>query len=706
VNSTPERSFEEPVRRAEGSRAALSLALLALTVVGAVAVTIVGWADQGPAPLVVIVYAFVGALIVRRADNAIGWLFQAMALLVLTSTIGEAYVFKSSLATGPFPGVGYFGLVQSLVLAPFIALIEATFLLFPTGRSLSPAWRPVLWAAAALAAAAVIGQILIPGPMDVNYAPKLANPLGVESLSSLGHLLTRVSSLGLVACAAAAVAALVVRFRRSSAVERHQIRWLMFVAVLAFALFLIAALGSSPGGIVTVGVGNTAWAGFILALALGIPAAMAIAILRYRLYDIDVVIRRTVVFALLALFITAVYAIVVAGIGAVVGRQSSLLAFAAAVVVAIAFQPARDRARRLADRVVYGHRATPYEVLTELSTQLSLATSTDEALPRIARIVGEGTGAKRARVWLRAGGSLVPSASWPADGTAPPSTVAISGGELPALPATESFPVSHAGALLGAIALEEDPADPLTPTKAGVVRDVAGQAGLVLRNVALVEDLRASRLRIVSAQAEERRRIQRSLQEGAERDLMEIERALDEAEGIARREAPSVAGSVHDLRTGTGAALENLRGLAGGVYPPLLEARGIVSALRAQTASSPVHVEVTGDRGRRFPIDVEAAVYFSALEAAQNALKYADASTIRVRVDASANSLAFEVEDDGNGFDTARTGYGTGLQGMEDRLAALGGRLEVRSEPSRGTVVGGIVPSADRSPTAMDRMAP
>jgi signal transduction histidine kinase len=183
---------------------------------------------------------------------------------------------------------------------------------------------------------------------------------------------------------------------------------------------------------------------------------------------------------------------------------------------------------------------------------------------------------------------------------------------------------------------------------------------------------------------------------------VEIERALHEAEGVAEDEAPAVAASVQDLRTETDSALENLRGLARGVYPPRLESLGIVSALRAQAASSPVPVDVTGHQERRFPIDLEAAAYFCALEAVQNALKYANASTIRVRVDTSPDGLLFEVVDDGDGFDPAVTGYGTGLQGMADRLEALGGSLEVRSAAGAGTTVGGTIVASEGRPDALE----
>jgi signal transduction histidine kinase len=195
----------------------------------------------------------------------------------------------------------------------------------------------------------------------------------------------------------------------------------------------------------------------------------------------------------------------------------------------------------------------------------------------------------------------------------------------------------------------------------------------------------------VEAQDAERRKIERNLHDGAQQQLIALtiqvglleESASDPA--AVRQLAPAV-------KDGVRAALEDLRDLARGIYPPLLADQGLVPALQAQARKASLPVEIDADGIGRYPQDTEAAVYFCTLEALQNITKYADASRATVGLACSDSSLRFTVTDDGTGFDTASTRNGTGLQGMADRLAALGGALQVRSQPGRGTTVTGQLP--------------
>jgi signal transduction histidine kinase len=213
----------------------------------------------------------------------------------------------------------------------------------------------------------------------------------------------------------------------------------------------------------------------------------------------------------------------------------------------------------------------------------------------------------------------------------------------------------------------------------------------VLRNVRLIEELRASRQRLLAAQDEERRKLERNLHDGAQQQLVALQVQLRLAEQLVGRDAERQRELLGRLKEATGQALEDLRDLARGIYPPLLADRGLPAALEAQARRAPVPVEVEPDGVGRHERDVESAVYFCVLEALNNVAKYAGATRAVVRLSEAEGGMRFEVEDDGRGFDPRRTGYGTGLQGMADRLEAIGGTLDVRSAPGEGTTVTGHV---------------
>jgi signal transduction histidine kinase len=255
-----------------------------------------------------------------------------------------------------------------------------------------------------------------------------------------------------------------------------------------------------------------------------------------------------------------------------------------------------------------------------------------------------------------------------------------------------SFAVRHQGQHLGAIEVETAPAEALDPTREKLVADVAAQAGLVLRNAALIEDLRASRQRLVTAQDQERRRIERNIHDGAQQQLVALAVKLKLADSLVGKDEERAHAMLADLQTDTGQALEDLRDLARGIYPPLLADKGLGAALESQARKSAVPVAVETDGIGRYPQEAEAAVYFSCLEALQNVAKYADASHATVRLAQANGILSFEVVDDGRGFDPAAASRGSGLQGIADRLAALGGKMEIRSASGDGTIVAGSLP--------------
>jgi signal transduction histidine kinase len=470
-------------------------------------------------------------------------------------------------------------------------------------------------------------------------------------------------------------------------------RWLAYVVGVAAAwIVIMLPLALAFGE-------NSPFAGLFWLVAtplvaLGIPISVGIAIVRYRLFDIDVVISKTIVYGALAAFITVVYVGVVVGVGQAAGSLSTpALSAVAAAIVAIAFQPLRRRVQRVANRFIYGKRATPYEALSGFSEHLAGMYGAQDLLVRMAQVLAEGTGATEARVWVAVGNELRPSARWPEDGPAA-GPVLLSDGALPEIPGTSrAVEVLQGGELLGALAVSKPPSDPLTPTEDRLLTDLAGQAGLVLRNVRLIEELRASRQRIVAAQDERARALERNIHDGAQQQLVALAVKLRLARSFAEKDPPKAGELLDALQTEAVEALENLRDLARGIYPPLLADQGLAAALGAQARKSAVPVSVEADGVGRYPQEVEAAVYFCALEALQNIAKYANASSATLRLSASNGDLRFEVVDDGAGFDPATTSHGSGLLGMADRLDAVGGRLSVRSVPGAGTTVVGSVPA-------------
>jgi len=254
--------------------------------------------------------------------------------------------------------------------------------------------------------------------------------------------------------------------------------------------------------------------------------------------------------------------------------------------------------------------------------------------------------------------------------------------------------VRHQGDLLGAIGIRKPTSDPMTSADEKLVADLASQAGLVLRNARLVEELRASRQRLVAAQDEERRRIERNIHDGAQRQLVALAVKIRLADTMVGKDEDRAHAMLTELQADATTALEDLRDLAHGIYPPLLADKGLVAALQAQARRATMPVTIAGNGVERASPEAEAAVYFCVLEAMQNVAKYAGATKVEVRLDDGDGSLSFAVQDDGVGFDIS-SAAGSGLTNMRDRLDALGGSFEVRSLPGSGTTVSGAIPSGD-----------
>jgi signal transduction histidine kinase len=637
------------------------------------------------------IYAAIGCLIVRRQPrNAIGWLLLFVPLIGSLTLANGVYTDTALVRA---PGSLPFGTIGAwldrwllvLALAAFIPI----FLLFPDGRlpSRSRIWRIVGWITFAAPVVTTLAFALTPGRLTgaLTHIEHLhvMNPVGVGSRDTM-NAITQIGGMTMLATGIAGFVGLIVRYRRATPEVRQQIRWLALVGAAFLAVLVVGISLSVVAPALMDGAVGTLF--FVLAftiLVIGIPAACGIAILKYRLYDLDVVIRKTVVFTVLAVFIAGVYALIVVGVGALIGsRSNTTLAFAAAAVLAIAFQPVREWARRFADRLVYGRRATPYEVLSEFSGRMGETYATEDVLPRMAQILAEGTGASGARVLLGTGSRMHEGARWPADARPDDGEHVVA--------------VVDRGEELGALAVTMPANDPMNPAKDKLVRDLASQAGLVLRNARLIEELRASRRRIVSAQDERARKLERDIHDGAQQQLVALGVKMRLLEPMLDRDLAKARELLDQLRDDTTDALDTLRDLARGIYPPILADQGLPAALEAQGRKAVVPVVLEPDGVGRYPQDVESAVYFCVLEALQNVGKYANASAVNVRLLEDDGNLVFEVRDDGVGFDPDSARDGTGLRGMADRLEAVGGQLHVSSALGEGSTIGGRVPVGGR----------
>jgi signal transduction histidine kinase len=646
-------------------------------------------AEQIPYVIAFTLFGIVGALLLSRLPgNRVGGLLLFGAAVTAGSfAAGElmTYLVREGITDGP--AVVVMALVSSLGwLVGIFPVILFLPLLFPDGRLPSRRWLPFAWLCAAVLA--FLGVMLLFG-QDTLFGSSddavIANPFFMPGLAGL-EIPDAVFGLSLIGLLVGSVVSLVLRFRRSSGVERQQIKWVALAVAFLASSFVLSTVASA------IGLNGDLIDSLVSGIAfITLPVAVAVAVLQYHLYELDVVVKKALVAGALVLLVIAAYAAVVGLLGVIAsGNESSGSVFVVALLLGLAFRPVTRFARRIADRVVYGRRATPYEVLTEFSERVGESYATEDVLGRMAQILGQATGAGSARVWLRLGAELRPAASWPTD--AEPAAVAPVANEvLPTIEGETVVEVRDRGELLGALSVAMPPSDPMNPSKERLVRDLASQAGLVLRNVRLVEELRASQRRLVTAQDQERRRLERNIHDGAQQQLVALSVRTRLARDLTARDPARAAEVLTQIDAEIQRALDDLRDLARGIYPPLLIDEGLGAALDAQARRSPVPTTIRADGLGRYAPEVEAAVYFSCLEALQNVAKYAEASSATVILVQSNGHLTFEVVDDGRGFDPTAERSGTGLQGIADRLGALHGEVTIRSEPGAGTRVRGRI---------------
>lgn len=554
--------------------------------------------------------------------------------------------------------------------------------LLPDGRWPSPRWRRVEPVAAVAATSFALSWAIYlwpGGDATIAYAELPRGAPLVDALFWAG-------GLGIAGCAVVAIAAVVVRLRRADDEHSRQLRSVGVMVLLALVLM------------VALYPWQAVWALAVAVLLSALAATIALAMTRHRLFDVEVLVSRAVTAALLAAFVAVAYVGIVVGIGYLLGDRDNLgLALVATAVVAVAFEPLRRRVTRWTRRLVLGTRSTPAEVLGQLSDGLAGAASTDDVLVRVAELLVAGTGAERAEVHTAGRLAAVAGDRTEARAATTATTATTS--------TTRSMSVTADGTVLGEVVLRASRSDLLLPADEALLGRVAALLGPVLRNAALaselqrtVDELQASRQRLVLAEESVRRSVERDIHDGAQQRLLSLRLKLGLATTLADQgEVDRVTRVVAEAASDTEAAIRGLRNLARGLHPPVLDQEGLVAALRSHLRQVPIDTRVTApDDLPRLDAGVEAALYLCCLEAVQNVTKHAEATTVTIRLTHDGTTLALEVADDGRGFDEAEPGVG--LHSIRDRVEALGGTLTISSAPGQGTCLRARVPVTARPP--------
>jgi signal transduction histidine kinase len=515
------------------------------------------------------------------------------------------------------------------------------------------------------------------------------------------------------------------RYRTSRGLDRQRMQW------FGWAMAVTAETGLILLGLRLL-VGSPAPALAVAATA-PIPVALAVGSSPRLVGRIDRLLAHTVAVAGLTGVVTACYVVIVIGLGRVPDRTERgllVLSMVAAGVAALLYLPARDRLSRFSNRLVYGERDAPDEALRTFGSRLSRAIPMDELLLQLVESLRKTLVLDRAEVWTGTSERLEISASVPERKAAPITmstteapVVARAGVSGPAwikvwlaglLEGREDHvlrvaPVTHSGEVLGLIVADRGSGgDAFGEEEERVLAELARQVGLALHNVQLdsalqasldqlrqqAAELQLSRARIVAAGDAERRKIERNLHDGAQQHLVALAVNMRLVKTIAAKDTDKAIEMLEQLTGDVHETLQELRALAHGIYPPLLMDRGLTEALSAAAGRAALPTSVEAEDVGRYTPDVEAAVYFSCLEALQNAGKHAgEGAEAMVRVWRDGPALRFEIADTGAGFDMAAHGRGAGFINIGDRLGAIGGTFKVESAPGQGTKIQGWIPA-------------
>jgi two-component system, NarL family, sensor kinase len=634
-----------------------------------------------------------GVIAAHRPENPYGWLWSAIGLILGVSFLALGYgAYALVVAPGALPGGLAAAWVSSVTAYVFFGLLPFIFLLFPNGRLPSGRWRPVAWTAGLAGVTAVMLVAVHPGPLydfpfvdnpvgftgttgeliewlfvsDFDaYAATTGEPFGGLSVIDFANVVSLAFYLTLLLSAVS----LVVRFRRASGQERQQLKW-------------FAALGVALLGFAVVEQFLSAWYGrlldavFFAVLASAMYAAIGIAVLRHRLYDIDLLLNRTLVYGLLTVGGVGVYVGVVKSaewlLREGVGLGGSLLATA---VIAVGFAPARDRLQRWVDRRLYGDRHDPVRAMARLGERLRDAPS---GVPGGDVLAGVLQGVCET---LR-----LPSASLRVEDGVEVATFGQPG------TASESIPLEHEGQHIGALLVGMRAGEQtLGATDRQVLEVLAAPVAVALHAVLLSQELQRSRERLVAAREEERRRLRRDLHDGLGPILTAVTLKADAARSTLDTAPDRTDALLAELRGDANQAIGDLRRVIYDLRPAALDELGLLGALSQQVdrfgrqeLSIILHAPPTLPV---LPAAVEVAAYRIITEALTNIARHAHAHQVTITV-AIDRALWLEVQDDGTTSTTNGDGWrpGTGLQSMAERVAEVGGTLDVGPTSTGGRV--------------------
>lgn len=610
------------------------------------------WVEQ---LVTMITYGVAGALLIdRRPDLPFGWLLAGAAVLVVVQVLILPPAYAAVLH-GDRSILARWGLtVSAFGFAP-IAIQGLINIRFPSGRPASR-WGAVLEKLIILCTALVLvgGLLGSTGMQDVAGGPTgLSHPL--TGGTAAGRIADATIFLAPVVVLLGLIAGIgvVVRFFRAEGIVRQQLKWRAVGVIVALALFPLAVTERLPAFDSTLDA-------VVFVLTLVVP------VLRYRLWSIDTILRRSLVYGSITASLIIGFAIVSALGALVVSRQ--VAAPIAAVVVALSFVPLRDRTQRLVDRLFYGGRQDPYRTLRDLGQRLNTVPGGD-ALGSFGHAVASALRLPYVAI-ERPDGTPVASYGTPAQPLA-------------------RWPLAYEGQVEGFLtASARRGEDDLDDRDRSLLADIAGQLGLAMHTRTLTTELLRSRQRLVAAREEERRRLRRELHDGLGPVLTAIGLNLDAARARLVTDAPAAHHHLGEAKDATTHALADLRKVVHGLRPPTLDDLGLTGALRSQadrlTAGSQLQVTVdTGDLPD-LPAAVEVAAYRTAVEAITNAVRHSNGRHCCVRVTASAHELVLEVCDDGTS--TGPWLPGVGVTAMRERASELGGRVHAGPGPGGGTV--------------------